>query len=274
MVYANDKRLKLPSMKKIVKLIYAEAIKLKRTPALIISIIGASLIQCLFFCMRFFKPEYFLPKEGVNPWIDFINSSFMQSSFLLLPMFIILITALILFTEHKANAWKQVLIMPNSRFQLFCAKYTIIVVLVLGTFILFGFLLLLNGFVLGWLRPELNFLNYKPDYLLLLKSGTKLFLMSISIISIQFWLSIHIKNIAIPLGIGMAMVIAGLILSSWEHIIYFPYTHHFLSAYEIAGTRQIPHMGNLSYAEISGFTIAVLAFLGNYIHFKYKQIIN
>lgn len=261
-------------MKTLYYSILNEFLKLKRTPALYLSLIGAGLIQFLFFGIRFFKTKYFIPAEGVNPWIGFIQKSFMASSFLLLPLFIILITSLLVQTEFKAKAWKQLLVMPVKKEVLFVSKFITIIGLLFFTFILFNVLLVLNGYLLGWIRPELNFSLFAPDYNLLFKISSKLILVSLSLVCIQYWLSIFIKNFIIPLGIGLVGLITGLILISWKKIVYFPYMHHYLEMSEMTNKMNINHLGPISVLELTGLIVAVLAFVGSFIHFKMKPVLH
>jgi hypothetical protein len=44
---------------------------------------------------------------------------------------------------------------------------------------------------------------------------------------LQYWLSFRLKNLITSLGIGLGGLMIGLLLKSWEYIIYLPYAAPF-----------------------------------------------
>jgi hypothetical protein len=43
--------------------------------------------------------------------------------------------------------------------------------------------------------------------------------------SIQYWLSLRMRNYIGPLGIGLALVIIGIMILKWSKVIYYPYAY-------------------------------------------------
>ncbi|TAL41215.1 MAG: hypothetical protein EPN92_13295 [Chitinophagaceae bacterium] len=57
----------------------------------------------------------------------------------------------------------------------------------------------------------------------------------LGIISIQYWLSLRIKNFIVPIAIGLALLITTLIILSWEHIYKVPFAYPLLTFNSLSG---------------------------------------
>ncbi|MCV6631166.1 MAG: ABC transporter permease [Flavobacteriaceae bacterium] len=242
------------------KSIKNEALKLKNTFALWLSIISALFIPIIYFLYYFFKHKSLVPGEGVNPWNKFIMDQIMSASPLLVPFFIILITSLIIQIEHKSSAMKYLFSLPSPKWSIYFGKLLVAVGLILFTYLLFFGAMLVSGNLVGYIHPELGLIDHTPDYqkpmLLLFRS----FLAILGILGIQFLLSFRIKNFIIPLGIGMVLVITGLIVYSAEESLYFPYAYNMLSLYPIGNEEAslelwFPKVSIISIIYFVGFSV-------------------
>ncbi|WP_313803337.1 ABC transporter permease [Cytobacillus sp.] len=116
-----------------------------------------------------------------------------------------LIASMISNIEHQTNAWKQLLALPVSKLQVFTGKFvlTVLLLFVSSTFLFIGTI------ILG------IFLKFGTDipFLSLLKMAYYPYLAAMPFIALQIWVSITMKNQAIPLVIG----IVGTILSMMSY---------------------------------------------------------
>jgi lantibiotic transport system permease protein len=64
-----------------------------------------------------------------------------------------------------------------------------------------------------------------------LKLNFKTFVALLGIVSIQYWLGLRFRNFIVPIGIGLGLLVASMILSPWEHIDKVPYAFPFLTFY-------------------------------------------
>ena len=85
-------------------------------------------------------------------------------------------------------------------------------------------LFLLSGALLTSIRPDIGFQDYNITTPFLI-SMCKMFLSGLGILSIQFLMSIYWKDFIRPVGIGLAFTITSLILSAWDYVYIFPYSH-------------------------------------------------
>ncbi|UAM98180.1 ABC transporter permease [Polaribacter litorisediminis] len=211
------------------KSIQNEIIKLKSTFTLWLVFISAVFIPVIYFFYYLLKSETLIPAEGVNPWGKFMTQQISVSASLLIPMFIILITSLIIQIEHKSSSLKYLFSLPVPKWSIYFGKLTVSVGLILFIYILFFFAMLAVGSIVGLIHNELNFLDYFPNYQKPLKLLFRSFIAILGIVGIQFWISFIFKNFITPLGIGIVLVITGLIVYKTGESLYFPYSYSSLS---------------------------------------------
>jgi hypothetical protein len=206
-----------------------EFIKLKRTLAFWLTIICALLFPLLFFVAYFLKHKTNTPEIGINPWEKFMTIQIENSTPFFIPMFIVLITSLIMQIEHKSLGLKHLFALPIPKWSIYFGKLTIVIFAIITTYVYYYLAILFSGFLLGLIHPDLAFLNFQPEHLKYLKMLTISFVASLGIIGIQFWLSFRFKNFIVPLGFGMFLSIIGIIVSQAPQSIYFPYSFSELS---------------------------------------------
>tara|TARA_R110001606_G_C15352313_1_gene647667 strand:- start:126 stop:908 length:783 start_codon:yes stop_codon:yes gene_type:complete len=206
-----------------------ELIKLKRTFAFWLTIISAIIFPILFFIAYLLKHENLAPAAGINPWEKFMTTQIENSIPFFIPMFVVLITSLIMQVEHKSLGIKHLFALPIPKWSIYFGKLTIVIFAIITTYIYYYVAILLTGALLGAIHSDLAFLDFQPEHLKFLKVLATSFIATLGIIGIQFWLSFRFKNFIIPLGIGMFLAVIGIILSQATQSIYFPYSFSVLS---------------------------------------------
>ena len=206
-----------------------EFIKLKRTFAFWLTIISAIIFPILFFIAYFVKHETNTPEIGINPWDKFMTIQIENSIPFFIPMFIVLITSLIMQLEHKSLGLKHLFALPIPKWSVYYGKLTIVIFAIITTYVYYYIAILLTGALLGFIHPDLAFLNFQPEHLKFIKILLTSFVASLGIIGIQLWLSFRFINFVVPLGLGMFLAIIGIIISQAPQSIYFPYSFSVLS---------------------------------------------
>jgi hypothetical protein len=165
----------------------------------------------------------------LQPWeLHFIQGWQAFAAFLL-PMFVILICSQIPQIEYKNNTWKQVFASPQSIGNIFFSKYAAILIMLLFLFLMFNLFMILAGIVPNLFFSKYTFLEKTVDWATLIKLNFKTFISLLAIISIQYWMGLRFRNFIAPIGIGLALLVTALILSSWEHVDKLPYAFSFLT---------------------------------------------
>lgn len=246
-----------------------ELIKLKRTFAFWLTIISAVLFPILFFIVYYFKHESLAPKAGINPWDKFMTIQIENSIPFFIPMFIVLITSLIMQVEHKSLGIKHLFALPIPKWSVYFSKLTIVLFAIITTYIYYYVIILLSGVLLGTIHSDLTFLTFSPNHLKYLNILTTSFIASLGIIGIQFWISFRFKNFIIPLGVGMFLAVIGIVISQAPQSIYFPYAFNVLSV--TLGDKMPETFGVSSVTVYSTLCFVVTAILG-YLDIKRLNI--
>ncbi len=191
-------------------------------------------IPVIYLIYYLLKYKSLLPSNNINPWDKFLNDQIMAVSSLLIPLFIVLITSLIAQLEHKSMGIKLLFTLPTPKWSIYYGKLTVVLSMIIFTYLMFFVMMLLTGSIAGMIHKELKLLTYFPNLGEPLKLLFRSFVSILGILGIQFWLSFKEKNFIIPLGVGMVLVITGLIIFQAQESIYFPYAYSRLSLFSLS----------------------------------------
>jgi hypothetical protein len=209
-----------------------ELIKTKRSAAMWICILGAGFIPAIFTLVLCLNPKEFLrdPKFIASPWQSIFGAAWQAFSAFLLPLFVIIVCSMIVQIEYKNNTWKQVFASPQSIGNIFFSKYSTILLMILFLFVMFNLFLMGGAVLASLIQKEYTFLSSSLEIDQILKMNLKSFVSLLGIISIQYWLSLRIKNFIVPIAIGLCLLITAMIIQQrWEHIYKVPYAYSFLT---------------------------------------------
>ena len=154
-------------------------------------------------------------------------------AFMLLPMGIVLAVSLITQLEFKNNAWKQLHTTPQPFISIYFSKLALLIVMLLELFFLFNIGIYFSAMVPALLISKIPYPNYAVDAGAILLQNGRYFILCLPMVALQYMISLQFKNFLIPLGVGLALVVGGLISISWQYAFTFPpvYTAlHFLQS--------------------------------------------
>ena len=209
--------------------IRAEMIKNRRGAAFWMCLIGSSFIPPIFFLTYVLKPERNYSRMAAHPWEVHFQSGWQAFSLFLLPMFVILSCSLIVQVEYRNNTWKQVFSSPLSLGNIFFSKYLSILCMILFMLVMFNVFLLAAGVFTDLIYPRYTFLEQPVDWGAAIKMNIRSFISLMGIIAFQYWLSLRFRNFIVPVGIGLTLLVATMVMMPWVHIDKVPYAFAFLS---------------------------------------------
>lgn len=209
--------------------IQTELIKIRRSAALWLTVLGAGMIPFIFFLAMIIKPNSFAKRLEAAPWDSHILQLWQAFSAFLLPMFVILICSLVLQIEYKNNAWKQVFASPQTLGNIFFSKLITVVLMIVLLIMLFNLFTVLSAWLAGALRSQLPFLSHGVPWLKIVTLSGKTLLSLLAIVALQYWFSLRFRNFIVPIGIGLALLIVTMVAMNWEHIDKLPYAFPFLT---------------------------------------------
>ncbi|MCP4546268.1 MAG: ABC transporter permease subunit [bacterium] len=210
----------------------AEVLKLKGTLALWGTLLGPLFLAGMNFLIYFIHEELLI-EGGGNPWAVLFGNTFNIWAMMFLPLLMTVIVYLVCNVEHRASAWKHVYALPLPRWSVYITKYLILVFLLFlanGTLVLLQYL---TAFLLWKIYPAIAFADFAYDALIMM-SFLKVTLASLGMLTIQFVISINVRNFVLPLGLGIFSIIASLFLMRWEHIDLFPYAYAFFAGQDFS----------------------------------------
>jgi hypothetical protein len=227
----------------IINGIKAEYYKAKGTKLMLIALALPVFVTICVFLMAKNIPSF---KGSAHPWLSLLNGYIGLLSFNTLLMGIVAIASLSVQTENKATAWKHLLILPIPKWTVYVSKYLFIVLLIFAIHVLIVPMLLINGWILGMVRPETNLGIIAPDLYMITGNISKIFLSVLCVTAIQYWFSLRVKNYMVPIFVGSfaVMIFTFAALSGWSKSVYIPYAYVALTDYFIDGKINEPiHWG-------------------------------
>lgn len=228
--------------------------------------------------LRVQQQQYYLDHD-INPMEPgaptFMRNFAQHSITLFLPLMVMVIAADLVSAEMSAGTVKLLLTRPVKRWKILMSKYMALILSVSIIIFLFSVLsYLISGIVFGykgWTAPiltgftaeagELNTsaVQLIPQWHYLLMEFSLVWFVAVLVGTITFMLSVLIKSTPVGMGIMLAALISGAILSSmvssWESAKYLFMINLDLTGY-LAGTA--PPIEGMSL----GFSLTVLTFWG------------
>ncbi|HVG42211.1 MAG TPA: ABC transporter permease, partial [Chitinophagaceae bacterium] len=215
----------------------SELLKTKRTASVWLSIIGAAFIPTIFFLVYTFNSDKVVPQLKMMPWEQHFGNGWSALNSFLLPMYIILICAMIPQIEFKNNTWKQVFSSPQSTANIYFSKLLTVHLMILLALVLFNVFMISVALISSMINSGYPFLKKTIDWNSLLKLNLKTYISVLGISAIQYWLSLRFKSFIGPVGIGLAFLVGSLIATgfNWEHVSKIPYAHPVLTLKSMMG---------------------------------------
>jgi len=204
----------------------AEFLKGRKTAAYFIALGAGAFVPFVNTLSYIFKSDYFLKRfaEG-DAWKSNLNNSWQPAAAFLLPMFVILVTSLVVQIEYRNNTWKQVYASPRSYADVFFSKFLVIQVLILTSLLIFNLCILLSGYIANMAHSGYPFFSSTVPWESMVNITGKMYVSLLGMTAIQYWISLCLKNYIAPLGVGLALLIMGLIIIEWEKSFIFPYAY-------------------------------------------------
>jgi len=217
-----------------------------------LALLGTSGIIVAFLAVLFFGTTEFLPQADEHPWHNFLLLYYEATAFMLLPLFAIIMAALICYIEHRYGMWKHLFVIAVSRTQIYLSKLLFAYLFIAVAHLFFISMMLISAAILGVFRPELGLLDQEPDFALLLKLAFKTLLSVAGMLALQFWVSMRFRSFIVALGVGVIGFVICSLLLEWPYIMYIPYAHPLLY---LEGVTNAPLVGSLEVLSMGYFFV-------------------
>ncbi len=238
----------------------SEILKTKRTAAFYFTIIAAVFGPFMSSLDAMFG-EGISGENGKAIFNKMMTDKFEMTALVMFPMFVVLISTLLPQIEYRNNAWKQVLASPQTKGNVFLAKFVNMHLLILVFLVTNLLAMFLTATVLHFREPSLHVLNQPLNVYQVLLIRVNIYVALLAMSCMQFWLGLRFRNFIIPIAIGISCWIIGTILV-FEYksgiAAYFPYSFQVYSTFpKYKAQLNAIHWTSIAFA----VTLLVLAFI-------------
>ena len=204
----------------------SELLKTKRTASFYLTLIGAA-VGPVMYLLNVLIDENEIDASGKDPLNALFKTLSEMNGAALFPLFIILICTLLPQIEYRNNTWKQVFASPQTKANVFLAKFMNVHLLLLFFLIATHLFMFLTIVGVNFIKPSLNLFEHPLDGSRVLVNAANAYILCLAICAIQFWVGLRFTNFIVPIGIGFALWLTGTIMAvqyKSNLVFYFPYS--------------------------------------------------
>ncbi len=206
----------------------SELLKTRRTATFYFTLVGAAVVPFIFLLNVLFDDDL-MDATRKNPLNGIFTLNAQLNGQVIFPWFVILACTLLPQIEYRNATWKQVLTSPQSKAQVFFAKFLSIQGLILFYFVANHLFLWITVILGHFIRPEIGFFSASLDGYAVLRHAVNSYLMVLGLCAAQFWLGLRFRNFIVPVALGLVLWLAGTLLAAEIKSAaadYFPYAFH------------------------------------------------
>ena len=204
----------------------SELLKTTRTASFYLTLIGAAAGPVMYLLNILIDEDEIgsLEKDPLNALFKMLSE---MNGVALFPMFVILICTLLPQIEYRNNTWKQVFASPQTKVNVYLAKFMNVHLLMLVFLIATHLFMLLAIAGIHFIKPTLNIFKHSLNGSTVLVNAANAYIILLALCSIQFWMGLRFRNFIVPIGIGLALWLTGTIMAvqyKSNLVFYFPYS--------------------------------------------------
>lgn len=204
----------------------SELLKTRRTSSFYLTLIGAAAGPVMFLLNVLLDDDELdgMSKDPLNGLFKVLSE---MNGVALFPLFIILICTLLPQIEYRNNTWKQVFTSPQTKANVFLAKFINVNLLMLVFLIATHLFMLADLVVIHLIKPELELFKYPFNGSMVMANAANSYLITLAVCTLQFWIGLRSRNFIVPIGIGFALWLLGTIAAMRVDsgaVLYFPYS--------------------------------------------------
>jgi len=204
----------------------SELLKTRRTATVYFTVIAAAIIPCLSILA--IALDGMETDPGEDPFSAILDQRFNFLSGAIFPIYIMLVCTLLAQIEFRNNTWKQVFASPQSKLNVFIARFLNVHVVILLFILLYNVFLALSIVIIHFMVPSAHLLDQHRNWSELIMWNTHMYLGMLALSAIQFWLSLRFRNFVVSLGVGLTLWLVGVMMVMGYNVrgaYFFPYTY-------------------------------------------------
>ncbi len=163
---------------------------------------------------------------GEKQWLRFWMSNTMLWCYFMMPLYIALVTSLLNGHEHKNQTWRLMLTLPISQRELYVAKAVLAWLFVAGANAVLVGAIALAVAVLGVAGASQQGAFAFP----MVAFWAKVSLACVPVLMIQHAVSWRVRNLVLPLALGVIATMGITQIGSSEHWVWYPWSYTMMAA--------------------------------------------
>jgi len=204
----------------------SELLKTRRTASFYLTLFGAAVGPTLFLFNVLLDDDELdgTSKDPLNAVFKILSE---MNGVALFPLFIILICTLLPQIEFRNNTWKQVFTSPQTKANVFLAKFMNVHLLMLTFLIATHLFMFLTIIAINFIKPNLDLFKHPFNESIVIVNAANAYLIMLAVCAIQFWIGLRFRNFIAPIGIGLVLWLVGTIMAiqiNSSLVNYFPYS--------------------------------------------------
>lgn len=203
----------------------AELLKSKRTASIWLAVIGALFVPLVHFIGMMADPDDFVKNVSKGGWERYIGENWTVGGLFILPCFVILSSSLLVQIEYRNNTWKQVYASPRSIADIFFSKLIVIHLFAICCFLLFNFFIVAMAYLAVLFNRDYQAFLQPIPWDMLFTYFAKGYFAIATITVAQYWMALRFRNFIVPMAVGLALLVTGLMAHGWDKIYYYPYMY-------------------------------------------------
>jgi hypothetical protein len=238
----------------LIRAIYAEALKLRRTLAFRLAIwmpVTMVVLQFLMAWQNGVRPMF----EGETPWMRLMQQTLVFWSLLVLPLFVTLETALLAGMEHNNRQWKHLFSLSIPRGSVYAAKQVAALALIGVSMAVLAAGTLAAGWGLRLLLPGAGF-EAPPPWMAFLGRCAMVYLSAWLLVALQTWVGLRWRSFVVAAAAGIVLTVSGMFIvnAEWGHL--YPWALPGLIANDFSKGAAIP-VARVLFGFLGGLLAAV-----------------
>ena len=207
--------------------IRAELLKARHTAAFYHTLASAALIPAIYLLNIF---THGLPDEDESvkdPLNAIFGGSGLMNTIAIFPLFVVVLCTLLAQIEYRNQTWKQVLSAPHTKLSIFVSKFLTVQMLMILFIVANHIFMWIVAVVAHYKLPELDVLHRAFNTKMIYQGILTMYVTTLGICAIQFWISLRFKNFIVGIAVGLALWLIGTLLAlemKSPMAEYFPYS--------------------------------------------------
>ena len=244
----------------------SEILKTRRTASLYFTLIGAAIVPFIFLFNVLLDDD--LDSTKKDPLNAIFKLQAEMNGLAFFPWFIILVCTLLPQIEYRNNTWKQVFTSPFAKSTIYISKFLNIQLLLLLFLVSTHLFMLIALAVANLIEPALNLFARPLNGYKVLTNAYNAYITMLAICTIQFWMGLRFKNFIVPIAVGLALWLVGIVLAlEYKSSLanYFPYSFQVFHTFP----NFKPALNQVAW---TSFGYAVFFFLIGFLDFRKRRM--